>query len=239
MAEKEQRQTKRSGTSRTETEIIAPQVDGEEAAPQDSSPTDALAAGSLYPDGKPFMPPAPTKVFDPRAVERARKNMHESILGLTNPATAIFSVVATNRLGQISMENGTGNDKPTRVLLSFSGDNQFLFIMPCLPDHPKGVEVRHRDGKATINFWAAFAPIGKEAPVGKREYYAVEVTPEAVVMEDLKGKAIYVRLQPIDTVSLRNRKRKDGAATTAEDEPEQDGVGEEPGGGAWLFLLGR
>jgi hypothetical protein len=221
MAENEQKQTKRSGKAQIETEILAPQVDGGEAAPQEA-PTDALAAGSLFPDGKPFMPPAPTKVFDPRTVERARKNMHESILGLTNPATAIFSVVATNRLGQIALENGIGNDKPTRVILSFSGDHQFLFLMPCLPDHPKGVEVRHRDGKATINLWAAFAPIGKEAPVGKREYYAVEVTPEPVVMEDLKGKAIYVRLHPIDTVSLRNRKRKDGAATAVEVEAEQN-----------------
>jgi hypothetical protein len=163
-----------------------------------------------HPGGGVSPKPGKGKTFDPRSVEKTRPNQLDSVMVLNHPAMGNFSALATNRMANVAIANGLGNERPTTCLISFSEDNQYMFIMPCMPGHDMQVEIKY-DGAlaALINLWKPFAPMGKSARKGMREYYPVEMTEEPVEIEDQKGFALYVHLVAIKEEPVKSRKKQE------------------------------
>lgn len=57
---------------------------------------------------------------------------------LVYPANSTWSALASNRLANVAIANGLGNERPTHCRISFSEDNQYMFLIP----HMKELEVR-------------------------------------------------------------------------------------------------
>lgn len=171
-------------------------------------------------------------VVPPKVAVRNR-SAREAELAFTDPAVGAFSAKARAEVAQVSLDNGLATPRPAKLLVTFTPDKSKLVMMPTSSSDPRGLSVNYGGRAVTINLYDYFADIDRFVPPDRREYFRVYRTANPIAIGDLKGYALYIKMneftsEPINRLSEEEkarrqaqRQRKDTAAgEESETEPE-------------------
>lgn len=152
-------------------------------------------------------PTLPTGVQDFRddEVEREKPNLLSPLMTLRRPAMSQLTTLGTELLGDCAMANALGTRDPIKALVTFSDDKKWLFFMPVGPKANNAVDITYSKKLASINFWKPFQKSGKVVQKGYKEYYALEMTEEPIVILGVKGFALYCSLEHFQEEAIQRR----------------------------------
>lgn len=188
--------------------VPAKQIQIPEAGPKIPNPGDTIAISlpkrGANPLGKPPAP-SPKADFDPDNVTRTRANVLSPTLTLTRPALGRCTSAGTDLVGDCAIANGLGIRQPVKMLVGFSEDYRWCFLMPVHHTTPKSIEVTYNKGVANINLWRPFEGLNKIVEKGYRESYELWMTEEPVEVHKVKGYALYFSMETFETESVSAR----------------------------------
>jgi len=152
-------------------------------------------------------------------LEIAHRNQRKSEFVVTYPATAIGSAMSFRSLTRISMENGTGSNRPSKVLVALNKKRTHVYFLPVVAsDSEDALEVNYTRSGFTVNLYKLFAILDRFVQKGYRDVYKCEPTRTPVQIGDVKGRALVMSLassvrEPVRELSDEQKaQRKQNAA---------------------------
>lgn len=159
------------------------------------------------------------------------RHMRESIMACVDPAKCALSALSDRQMGDASMSNKIGSERPPFILPGFDDNNEFLYLLPVATAVPGAVPVSYSSGRASFSLYAAFQSANRLTPKGRREIYPLKPTPGEVSIGNVQGWGLVCALadvtsEPISTLSdeekakrnatrQRNQRKRNGGTNTA------------------------
>lgn len=125
-------------------------------------------------------------------------------LAVTYPAKAKGSAAALELLGQVSVENGLGNNRPSWLQVAITPRKTHLVVQPVDETHKKNaLPVVYNESGFSINLYKLFRKLDCLVPAGYRDIYDWELTPAPVRIGEVTGRGLRIRLGKAEREAIK------------------------------------
>lgn len=153
-------------------------------------------------------------------IEVRRRNQRKSELLVIDPAIASGSALALRTWSRLSIDNGNGSNRPSKVLVGLNKKRTHLYLLPVVSsDSADALPVAYTRSGFTVNLYKVFAMLDRFAQKGFRDIYKCEATRAPVMIGDVTGRALDVNLgtsqrEPVHELSDEQKSQRKQAAAS-------------------------